>query len=60
VNLAYLNDPKDARVVAALDRKCGICRAKPGQKCRHPWETKEVFDRLVHLERAQQHMDKGR
>ena len=60
MTLAWLNDPADARVLAALDRKCGICGVKPGQNCRHPWETKDVFDRVVHLERAEQHINKGR
>jgi hypothetical protein len=58
--LDYLNDRADERVQAALERKCGICSAKPGADCRHPWETQDPMDRIVHLSRAQHHMDQRR
>lgn len=55
--LDYLNDRTDPRVQEALTRRCGICKAKPGTDCRLPWETREPMERVVHLERAQQHLD---
>jgi hypothetical protein len=58
--LDYLSDPADPRVVEALKRECSICKAKPRDPCRHPWETSEPLDRIVHLARAQHHMDKGK
>lgn len=56
--LDYLNNRADERVIEALTRKCGICSAPPGADCRHPWETREPMERIVHLSRAQQDMDK--
>jgi hypothetical protein len=55
--LDYLENPADPRVVEALKRECSICKAKPRTPCRHPWETTEPLDRVVHLARAQHHMD---
>jgi hypothetical protein len=57
VTPAWLADPTDERVKTALGRRCGVCRAAPGVACRHPWETSEPLNRVVHLERAQQHFD---
>lgn len=59
--LDYLADRADQRVQQALTRTCGICKAKPGADCRVPWEPKDqldTLDRIVHLERAQQELDK--
>lgn len=56
--LDWLDDRADPRVIAALERRCGICRAEPGVDCRHPWETSEQLGRVVHLSRAESHMDK--
>jgi len=58
VSFSWLTDPTDERVKTALGRRCGICRAAPGVACKHPWETPEPLNRVVHLERAQQHVDK--
>jgi hypothetical protein len=58
--LSYLNDRADPRVIEALTRKCGVCAQPPGVDCRHPWETNEPMERIVHLSRAQQNMDKRR
>ena len=35
--LAWLSDPIDYRVIAALARKCGVCSAPPGEHCGWPW-----------------------
>lgn len=56
--LSYLNDRTDPRVIQALTRRCGICKAKPGQDCRLPWETREPLGRIVHQARAE--VDKKR
>lgn len=58
MTLAYLANPTDERVKTALTRRCNICRQPPGTPCRHPWETREPLGRIVHLERAQQHLDR--
>lgn len=58
--LAWLEDRTDERVIVALTRRCGICAAKPGGDCRHPWETTAALGRVVHLARAQAHMDRRR
>lgn len=60
MTLSWLSDRSDPRVKTALTRTCGICKQKPGQACRHPWETAEPLDRIVHRERADQHLDKKR
>jgi hypothetical protein len=48
----WLQDRTDERVIDALTRQCGICHAKPGVDCRHPWETTDTLDRIVHLART--------
>jgi hypothetical protein len=58
--LDYLQDASDPRVVEALTRECSICKAPPRKPCRHPWETTEPLNRVVHLARAQHHMDRGK
>lgn len=58
-SLDYLNDRADPRVITALTRRCSICKADPGVDCRHPWETTETLRRVVHLCRAEAHLDKG-
>jgi hypothetical protein len=57
--LSWLENPADPRVVEALTRECSICHAQPRVACRHPWETTEPLDRIVHLARAQHHIDRG-
>lgn len=56
-SLDYLNNRTDSRVITALTRRCTICKAPPGTDCRHPWETTESLGRVVHLARAQAHLD---
>lgn len=56
--LAYLEDRTDPRVQAALTRRCGICAAVPDDDCQHPWGG--TLGRVVHQERAEQHLDKKR
>lgn len=56
MTLAWLQDVDDPRVVAALRETCTICKAKPGCRCRHPWETKEPLGRVVHQCRAESKM----
>jgi hypothetical protein len=56
--LDYLSERTDERVQAALKRVCGICHAKVGQDCRHPFETREPMERIVHPSRSQQDLDK--
>lgn len=58
--LDFLKDRTDSRVQTALTRKCGICKVKPGADCHYPWETTDRMDRIVHQERAEQHLDKRR
>jgi hypothetical protein len=58
--LSWLEDASDPRVVVALTRVCSICKAQPRIHCRHPWETSEPLDRIVHLARAQHGMDRGK
>lgn len=57
MSFEWLQDRDDVRVRAALERTCTICRAAPGVVCRHPWETSAGLGRVVHLCRAQAHMD---
>lgn len=56
--LDWLNDRADPRVQTALKRQCTICKAKPSVDCRHPWETDQPLGRVVHLARAQHHLDR--
>jgi len=55
---AELSDWESPLVREGLTRTCTICKAPPGEVCRHPWETSEPLGRIVHLCRAQAHMDK--
>lgn len=52
VTADWLQDRTDPRVQDALTRRCGICHQPPGEDCRHPWETTEPLDRVVHLARV--------
>lgn len=47
----WVNNPNDARVVAALTRKCGVCGAEEGVRCRSL--TIVPLNRLVHLYRIE-------
>lgn len=58
MTLSWLSDRDDPRVKEALKHTCGICKQPPNRDCRHPWETAEKLDRIVHRERAEQHLDK--
>jgi hypothetical protein len=55
-----LGDRNSVMVTDALTRTCTICKAAPRVDCRHPWETSEPLGRIVHLARAQHHMDRGK
>lgn len=54
--LNFLTDRTDTRVIEALKRTCGICRALPGSDCVSPFGGD--LGRVVHLERATQYMEK--
>lgn len=56
--LDWLEDREDPRVQDALTRRCGICATTPGNDCQQPWGG--ALGRVVHLERAEQHLDKAR
>lgn len=50
-----LNDPDSPLVRDALTRKCGICRARPGDYCTGmPIHAGPLKGRLVHHERTAQ------
>ncbi len=42
-SLAYLSDPDDPRVKAALGVECQLCKAPPGAQCGWP-----IGPRLIH------------
>jgi hypothetical protein len=50
---AWLLDRTDPRVIDALTRACGICKAPPERDCRHPFETRDPLDRIVHMARVE-------
>ncbi|WP_443093829.1 hypothetical protein [Mycobacterium botniense] len=52
MGLDWLRDHSDPRVADALTRSCGICKAAPGEDCRHPWQGSDPLDRIVHVERC--------
>lgn len=55
--LDYLKDPSDPRVIEGLQNTCGICDRSPKRHCVDP-QSGESLDRVVHLERTQQALDK--
>lgn len=48
-----LNDPDSSAVKAALGRRCRICEAKPGERCRSILAAGGPLPgRIVHIERV--------
>lgn len=58
MSLSWLEDRTDTRVIDALKRTCGICKATPGSDCVSPFGGD--LGRIVHQERAEQHLDRKR
>lgn len=56
--LGWLQDRTDSRVIDALKRTCGICKAAPNNDCVSPFGGD--LGRIVHLERTEQHLDRKR
>jgi hypothetical protein len=53
---ADLADRESEAVQTALTRTCRVCKARPKTDCHNP--GRGDLNRIVHLERAQQHLDK--
>ncbi len=49
--MSDLTDPADPDVIAALERKCGICQAQPRSWCTNPCGGGPLPGRLVHHQR---------
>lgn len=52
MTLAWIADPADPRVKAALSRRCGICKATPDHNCHNTVRDEPLAGRIVHIERA--------
>lgn len=48
-----LQNPDSPLVQQALSRKCGMCKAEPGQRCRSIVNGKPLSWALVHMFRAE-------